>query len=104
MSSYPCNPPWFHVLDIPITILSRTEWNAASAAGYLTPEHVLARLKNIADYVFGYQTAMGLDQDGFVSSLISAGLSSLLQAVVREQREVLATVWETYHGEPVTFS
>jgi hypothetical protein len=26
------------------------------------------------------------------------------QAVVREHHDVLATLWESYHGEPVVFS
>jgi len=54
--------------------MSRTEWDEAAAAGHVTPEHVMQRLKNIADHAFDNQTVMGFDEDGFVISLIAEGL------------------------------
>lgn len=157
MSRYPGNPWWHHQLDIPITIMSRSEWDEAAAAGHVTPEHVMRRLKNIADHAFDNQTVMGFDEDGFVVSLIAEGLALAggvtlrvypndhppphvhievrsrpnaririnlatgeflddaprglprkklkgFQAAVRENHEVLATWWESYHGEPVVLA
>jgi hypothetical protein len=69
MSRYPDNPWWCQHHDAPIMIMTRSEWNKAAAAGYVTPEHVMLRLKNIADRVFDNETVVGFDEDGFVTSL-----------------------------------
>lgn len=74
MSRYPDNPLWDHERDIPIMIMTRLEWEEAAEAGALTPEHVIQRLKNIADHVFGNETVIRFDVDGFVVSLIAEGL------------------------------
>ena len=59
---------------MPIMIMTRAEWDEAAAAGHLTPEHVIQRLKNIADHAFGNETVLGFDEDGFVISLTAEGL------------------------------
>lgn len=74
MSKYPDNPWWHQDHDAPILIMMRHEWDAAVAAGHVTPEHVMQRLKNIADHVFDNQTLMGFDDEGFVVSLVAEGL------------------------------
>lgn len=74
MSRYPGNPWWHQERDIPFSIPTRVEWDEAAAAGHLTPEHVMQRLKNILDHAFDNQTVMGFDEDGFVVSLIAEGL------------------------------
>lgn len=157
MSRYPDNPWWCGDHDKPISIPTRSEWDEAADAGYVTPEHVMIRLKNIAEYAFGSGTVIGLDENGFITSLTSAGwaieggvvlhvypkdhppphvhieVRSLphvkirinlatgdllddpprglpakklrkLQSLVREHQGVLATSWQTYHGEAVEFS
>jgi hypothetical protein len=157
MSRHPGNPWWHQELDIPIMIMRRTEWDGATAAGHATPEHVMGRLKNIADRAFDNQTVMGFDEDGFVVSLIAEGLplpggvtlyvyandhppphvhitvrahpnakirinletgeylddaprglaSKRLkgfQTAVRENHPLLASWWESYHGNPVVLA
>ena len=75
MSRYPDNPWWCNNHDGPKLIPTRSDWAQAARGGYVTPEHVMMRLKNIADHVFGNETVMGFDEDGFVTSLTSAGLA-----------------------------
>lgn len=137
--------------------MTRAEWDEASDAGHVTAEHVMQRLKNIADHIFGNETVAGFDDEGFVVSLIAEGLPlpggvtlyvypndhppphvhitlrshphtklrirldtgefmddaprglvrkklKSFQASVRENHDVLAEWWETYHGDPVTLS
>lgn len=74
MSKYPDNPFWCQEHDTPLVIMSRSEWDRAAAAGYVTAEHVMNRLKNIVDRAFDNQTIMGFDEDGFVISLTAEGL------------------------------
>lgn len=74
MAKHPDNPYWHQDHDKPIMILSRADWNRAVDAGHLTPDHVLLRLKNIADHAFGNETVMGFDDEGFATSLIAEGL------------------------------
>jgi hypothetical protein len=74
VSKHPDNPWWHQERDAPVMIMTRVEWENAAAAGHLTPEHVMQRLKNIADYAFDIETVAGFDEDGFVISLIAEGL------------------------------
>jgi Domain of unknown function (DUF4160) len=75
MSRYPDNPWWCHEHDSPIMIPTRSEWDEAAGSGQVTPEHVMLRLKNIADHAFNNQTVAGFDEDGFVISLIAEGMA-----------------------------
>lgn len=74
MSRYPGNPLWSHDNDVPVVIMTRRDWDEAIAAGHVTPEHVLVRLKNIADYAFDNISAIGYDSEGFVTALTAEGL------------------------------
>jgi hypothetical protein len=74
MSRYPHNPCWHQERDIPFSIPTRADWDEAAAAGHLTPEHVMQRLKNIADHAFGNESVRGCDEDGFIISLTAEGL------------------------------
>lgn len=56
-------------------IMTRAQWDEATAAGHVTPEHVMLRLRNIADHIFGVESGIGYDEDGFVIGLTSAGLA-----------------------------
>lgn len=76
-SRHPDNPYWCQNHDLPKAICTRAEWDDAVATGFLTVEHVMLRLKNIADYEFGGETAAGpgvYDAEGFLMSLTSAGV------------------------------
>ncbi|MDX1874057.1 DUF4160 domain-containing protein [Mycolicibacterium sp. 120266] len=75
MSRYPGNPWWDQDYDVPITIMSRSEWDEAAAAGYVTPEHVFLRLRNAANFAFGNPIGIAFDEDGFVVALTSAGFA-----------------------------
>lgn len=140
-----------------MAIMTREEWDQAAADGHITPEHVMTRLKGIVDHVFGNQSSIGYDEDGFVTALTAEGLPvpggvtlvvhsndhppphvhielrshpgqtlrirldtaefmdeapkgvntkrlKGLQRAIRENHEVLATWWQTYHGDPVVLS
>ncbi|NKR92253.1 DUF4160 domain-containing protein [Rhodococcus hoagii] len=75
MRKHPDNPLWDHERDLPIMIYTRLEWEEAAESGHLTAEHVLQRLKNIADHVFENEGAAAFNEDGFVAALIAEGLS-----------------------------
>lgn len=55
--------------------MTRSEWERAAEAGHVTPEHVMLRLKNIANRAFDTQTVVGFDEDGFPVSLIAEGMA-----------------------------
>lgn len=75
MSKYADNPWWCQEHDAPIMIMSRSDWYRATAGGHLTMEHVMLRLRNLGNHVFGEQGAAAFDENGFVTSLTSAGLT-----------------------------
>ncbi|MGO1665311.1 MAG: DUF4160 domain-containing protein [Micrococcaceae bacterium] len=75
MSKHPDNPWWCQEHDAPLMIHTRVQWDEASEAGHVTPEHVMQRLKNIADHVFDNETSIGFDDEGFVVSLTAAGMA-----------------------------
>jgi hypothetical protein len=75
MSKHPDNPHWCQNHDQPFVIKSRAEWDEAEEAGYITPEHVFIRLKNIADHIFENESSMGFDDDGFVISLVAGAIT-----------------------------
>lgn len=74
MSSCPENPWWRQDADVPIMIMIRLDWDEATESGYITAEHEMQRLKNVADHVFEQEAAAGFDGDGFVISLVAEGL------------------------------
>ena len=75
MSRYPNNPYWHHASDRPISIDSQEKWDRAAADGDLTAEHVLNRLEAILEFEFGNGAEMGYDENGFLISLVSVGLT-----------------------------
>lgn len=76
MSSYPGNPYWDQEGDQPIPILSRAEWDEAEREGHLTAEHVLLRMKHIAEHDLIVGGSVGFDVDGFVISLVAESLQA----------------------------
>ncbi|RVW02432.1 DUF4160 domain-containing protein [Rhodococcus spongiicola] len=54
--------------------MTKADWEEATAAEHITPEHVLQRLKNIADHIFENEVVAGFDSDGFLVALIAEGL------------------------------
>ena len=74
MSRHPDNPYWCDSHDQPIMVQTREEWDKALAAGYLTPEHLISRLENIAIHHFGNEGAIGFDDEGFVVSLVAGSI------------------------------
>jgi len=75
MSRYPNNPYWHDASDLPISIDSQEDWDAASTAGHLTAEHILLRLEAIIEFEFGNGAEMGFDENGFLVSLVSVGMA-----------------------------
>lgn len=71
MSKYPDNPLWCQNHDQPYAILSQRDWDDAATAGHLTPEHVLARLRNALEFEFGRGAEMGFRADGFYNALVA---------------------------------
>ena len=74
MSRHPDNPYWCDNHDQPIMIQTREDWDKALAQGYLTPEHLISRLENIATHHFGQEGAIGFDDEGFVVSLVAGSI------------------------------
>jgi hypothetical protein len=74
MSQYPNNPLWCQNHDRPIAIVSIADWEQADADGHLTPEHVLQRIHDIAEFEFGNGEELGFDGDGFLVSLAADGM------------------------------
>lgn len=92
MSRYPDNPYWCQNHDNPIAINSREEWDEADAAGHTTTEHVFMRLKNIADHIFGNESSLAFDDEGFVISLVAGAVT--LQGGLKLR------VWPNDHPPP----
>lgn len=74
MSRHPGNPWWHQTQDAATAIFTRSEWDQALAGGFVTPEHVMIRLKNSLDHAFDNESHAGYDEDGFFVSLTAAGL------------------------------
>lgn len=74
MSRHPDNPKWCQNHDRPYEILSQSEWDEAEAAGHITPDHVLARVRNAVEYALGNGAETGLDKDGFYAALVADGM------------------------------
>lgn len=55
-------------------IMSQEEWHDATAAGFLTEEHVVGRITNILNVILGNGSELGFDGDGFLVSLVADGL------------------------------
>lgn len=92
VSRHPDNPYWCQTHDQARLIMTRAEWDEAKAAGHLTPDHVFLRLKNIADHIFGNETSMGFNDEGFVVSLVAGAVS--LEGGLRLR------VWPNDHPPP----
>lgn len=92
VSKYPDNPYWCQTHDNPKVINTRPEWDQAEVDGYITLEHVFMRLKNIADHIFGNETFMGFDDEGFVISLVAGG--------IRLEGGLTLRVWPNDHPPP----
>ncbi|WP_433592534.1 hypothetical protein [Nocardia sp. CA-145437] len=99
MSRHPDNPYWSQTDDKPIMIGSRRVWAEAEAAGYLTAEHVFARLHAIAMHEMDGEGPVAYDADGFVTALTAEG--------IRLQGGVTLTVHTRDHQPPhahITFT
>jgi len=53
---------------------TREAWAAAEAAGALTVDNILERLRRMAIYELGEMGAEGYDEDGFVTALVAEGI------------------------------
>lgn len=73
MSRHPDNPHWCQVHDQPHPI-ERGEWEAAAAAGFVTTEHVQARIDGMLHHALRLDGPIGYDADGFMISLTAAGI------------------------------
>ena len=62
MSKHPENELWCQNHDQPISIDSLEEWEEAKAAGHLTFEHVINRLRAMLEYQFGRAGVAGFDE------------------------------------------
>lgn len=72
MTRHPDNPFWCAVHDNPKSI-ARHEWDDAVAAGFVTPEHLAARVRGMLSHAMDIAGAAGYDADGFMISLTAAG-------------------------------
>lgn len=61
-------------LHRPETICTREEWDAALAAGSLTIDDAIERLRRIAVREFGQIGPVGYDEDGFITALVAEGV------------------------------
>lgn len=53
---------------------TREAWAAAEAAGELTVDNILERLRRMAVYELGKMGPVGYDEDGFVTALVAEGI------------------------------
>lgn len=74
MSTQPGNPYWCQNHDRPIMIMSQGEWDQARADGWLTDEHIVQRLTDVANFALGNGAELGFGPDGFLVSLVSDGM------------------------------
>ncbi len=74
MSTHPRNPYWCQNHDRPIMIMSQGEWDQARVDGWLTDEHIVLRLADVANFALGNGAELGIGHDGFLVSLVSDGM------------------------------
>jgi hypothetical protein len=56
-------------------VYTRADWEEAVADGWLTRNHVEARLHNLAVRDFGELGPVGYDDEGFITSLVAEGMT-----------------------------
>jgi hypothetical protein len=76
VSKHPDNPLWNQATDAPWVIQTKEDWDEAVTDGYLTAEHVLARLEAMVRVAYDQPTdgAAAYDEDGFVRALVAAAI------------------------------
>src|SRR5271168_4271863 len=73
MSKYPDNPLWCDAHDQPIALTNSDDWEEAKRSGYLTVEHIVARLEDILEYALDGELETGYDEEGFLRALVADG-------------------------------
>ncbi len=72
-SRHPDNPYWCQQHDHPHPIY-RADWEQALADGYVTIEHLQARIEGMLHHARQTAGPIGFDADGFIIALTAAGI------------------------------